>query len=238
MRRLGRCRRWRDAALGLGETFAGHSLRAALVSRHCALLDATESRHASVWSWPWSTLEVGHGLPPRLHRSFGQWQIRCGDGAERQRCALIHQVAVAPGGPPDDPPADVVTTHFVIDHVAGREILLWRLFVPRRTSGLLVSAAASAVTQDGGLTARLRIGLRRHSLRSTVCRAGGCMIEIGGTRAGKIATGLAAGHSLRLDLFTGKAGAIEAEIGAEGFAQGLVELIRQRRAERNLNAPR
>jgi invasion protein IalB len=75
-------------------------------------------------------------------------------------------------------------------------------------------------------------------LRFTVCKAGGCMIEIGGARAGKMATGLAAGHRLPVDLFLGTPGAVPVVIGAEGFAQGLAELMRQRRAERHLNAPR
>jgi hypothetical protein len=160
---------------------------------------------------------------------------------------------VVPGEPPHEPPVDVITTHFVIDHVAGREILLWRLFVPRRTSGQLVSAhggaagrtseltgaaASSAAMPANGLTARLRIGPRRQSLRFTVCKAGGCMIEVGGAGAGKIATGLAAGHQLPLELFTGKPGTMRIEIGAEGFAEGLAELIRQRRLERPLSTPR
>ena len=247
-----RCRRWREMAMGLGETYAGYALRVGLAERHLPPIDGAGHRNPARWAWPWSRLAAGLGLPPpRLIKRSGDWVVRCADGTGHARCALIGKATPMPGMPSPGLLAPAITTHFVIDHVAGQEILLWRVVVPMPADRQIASAGhgladaplpeavVPAARPDAAkpameIAVRSSPGTRRQWHRFTVCRAGGCVLEIGGARAGRIATGLAAGEAILLDLRFARGGDTPIEISASGFAAGLSELVRQRRMEREL----
>ena len=243
-KRRDRCQRWSTAAAGLGETFAGHALRELLIARHCVLIQPAVASLA--WDWPWSGLDSGEAMPPRLHRAIGAWQIRCGSGASDKRCALLQVASAAERGGDGDEltlgQLAPISTHFVIDRVGGREVMLWRLFVPRWQRGVAGGATGretvsdidrieTSLDGDGG-DVRFSIGQKRHAERFTTCASAGCIMEVGAARAGRVATGLAAGLALVLEIEEPAEPPLAIEISAVGFAEGLKELIRLRHAER------
>lgn len=237
-----RCRKWRAVADSLGETFAGHTLRKTLVRRHCDMFGPEEAP-AARWDWPWNGLERGRLVPPRLHRSFGAWAIRCGTGSARRRCALVHEAtAVASDGAGLAPsPSAAIVTHFVIDRVAGREVLLWRLFVPRPPSEAAAVAGIGRVVPAGPTQpamaetpgeVRFKLGPTRPWERFPVCVAAGCLMEVRAERAGEAATHLADGQILGLELRQAGGPSTPVALPTRGFAPALAELIRLRRNER------
>ena len=234
-RRADRCKRWRAVADTLGETFAGYTLRRTIVRRNCEMFGPDDA--TARWDWPWNGLERGRMMPPRSHRVYGDWAIRCGMGLNRRRCALMH----------DTPPGEAVaasspriSTHFVIDRVAGREVLLWRLFVPSAGAinpallGLEEAGSEDALQPAslGATEMRFKLGPALPWEKFPVCAAGGCLMEISAERAGKAATHLADGLPLGLELRRAGAEALPINLPALGFARALTELIRLRRAER------
>ncbi len=198
---------------------------------------------AGRWDWPWNGLERGRVLPPRSHRVYGAWSIRCGTGLNRRRCALMHDAATSD---PADAPTLRVSTHFVIDRVAGREVLLWRLFVPATEVAappLLEFADAATAhtiqrTSLGAADMRFKLGPALPWEKFPVCSASGCLMEISAERAGKAATHLADGQPLGLELRRAGAESLPISLPAQGFAQALAELIRLRRAERRPDSVR
>lgn len=234
-RRVDRCKRWRAVAESLGETFAGYTLRKTVVRRNCEMFgpDDTTSR----WDWPWNGIERGRIQPPRAHRVYGHWAIRCGTGVNRRRCALMHNA------PPDDVTGGLaprISTHFVIDRVAGREVLLWRLFVPATDAtppallGLAGAGPGDTIQRAalGPGDMRFKLGPALPWEKFPVCSASGCLMEVSAERAGQAATHLADGLPLGLELRRAGAETLAISLPALGFAPALTELIRLRRAER------
>jgi hypothetical protein len=228
------CHRWRAAAATLGETYAGHLLRETVVQRQCRSLEADRGDEA--WDWPWASLQEGRTLPPRLHAAQGEWEIRCGNAGGRRRCALLNRSPV----PPDEtlePGDDAIITHFVIDMIAGRETLLWRLFVP--TAPFITAAAAGLI--DAGATHK-GIGQRKGEVRYRLedaertelfpaCTAAGCLMESGPRTAGDVATRLWEGRSIDVRISLTTAPAVALTLPSAGFRAGLKELVRLRREE-------
>jgi hypothetical protein len=227
------CRRWRSAASHLGETYAGHRLRRTAVSRHCPFLDAT--RVDESWDWPWSSLGDGRVLPPRLHATFGDWEIRCGTARARRRCALL-QRGPAPWDETHGSEQPSIVTHFVIDMVGRREIVLWRIYVP------VAPPATASLQQSTDLTAgiagrhgsgRIRYELDgvEHTEAFPACAPTACLMEANVWRAGAVVTRLSDGQPLDLQVDLGTQPPIRMTLPAAGFRSGLRELIRLRREE-------
>lgn len=235
--RMGQCHKWRAMSHQLGETFAGHALRESVLKRVC--LGIGNERHDDIWDWPWSGVASGRLLPPRTHRSMGAWQIRCGLGSKRQRCALLHR-ATMPGAQPGDA-ASVVVAHFVIDMVAGRESVLWRVFVPQmdadardtRDARIEARAEASATAMSARERPSLTYQIGEHELadKFSTCAAAGCMMEANLRHAGVVVSGLWDGHAVRLRLPAQTNGEQVVRVPARGFRAGLAELMRLRREE-------
>jgi invasion protein IalB len=226
------CRRWRAAASHLGETYAGHRLRRTAVSRHCPFLES--ARADETWDWPWSSLGDGRTLPPRLHMAVGDWEIRCGTARARRRCALLHRGPSLPQAAGDQQP--LIVTHFVIDMVGRREIVLWRVHVP------VIARAASALQDHTDLTAGIagrhgsgRILYNMDGAEQTevfpACAPTGCLMEANVRRAGSVVTHLWDGQALDLRVDLGTQPPIQMTLPAAGFRAGLKELIRLRREE-------
>ncbi len=228
------CRRWRAAAATLGESYAGHLLRETVVQRQCRSLDADRGDEA--WEWPWASLQEGRVLPPRLHTAQGEWEIRCGSAGGRRRCALLNRSPVPPADTLE-PGQDAIITHFVIDMIAGRETVLWRLFVP--AAPFVTTAAAAPIdvgTTFGGVgqgkgEVRYRLEDAERAEFFPACTPAGCLMEAGPRHAGDVATRLWEGRSIdvRISLTTGLAVALT--LPAVGFRAGLKELVRLRRDE-------
>lgn len=222
-----RCQTWRRVAGRLGETYAGYKVRQDVVKKLCGLAGHARAR---TWGWPWSGLANGQLLPPRSHRHSGQWQIRCGRGAWRRRCAALQIAPAAPGRSPS-PGAPEVVTHFVIDTVAGRESLLWRVFIPADAGRAPVRAE-----RDRGRLAKPRqvrywLGGRIVSLAFTTCAKAGCVVESGPQRSGDVASALSDGRAIELEARMPGGHVVMVDIPAEGFRGALHELMRLRRIE-------
>ncbi len=233
-----RCRRWRTTLSGLGETFAGFTLRAAIADRYCAL--SVNSAASTRWEWPWRGLEQGLALPPRALRQFGAWEVRCGEGRMRERCALVQKLG-----------DDGASTHFVIDRVAGREMLLWRLYLPlsgpARTGASARMGGGSAPVgrashtnavskSDAAGRVKILLSGRAIARRFTVCGPQGCVLEISGKDAGAGATRLSDGLVVQAQaLLDGDSARYGLLIRARGFRDALRELGRLRRAERHVS---
>ncbi len=248
------CRKWQSMALQLGETYAGYTLRHGVLDRLCG--DLGDKRLEDSWDWPWSGFASGRMAPPRMVRSIEAWDIRCGKAGARQRCTMLHSEPVPAS---DIPPSNnhAVSSHFVIDMVAGRESVLWRVFVPAElldigalkqpTAGSLVPASDTAAAPTsarafkGGI--RYRIGTVEHVERFSKCAAAGCIMEANLLHAGEVATSLWDGHDVTLTIVQppgqssatspGQTSGRDAAIilPAHGFRAGLAELVRRRRDE-------
>ncbi len=227
------CRRWRAAAFQLGETYAGHRLRRTAVRRHCPLLES--ARADETWDWPWSSLGDGRVVPPRLRMATGAWEIRCGAARARRRCALLHRGPMLGSAARGAYDASILT-HFVIDTVGRREIVLWRVYVP-------VAAPATASLQESmamtagvaGRHGRGRIHYELEGAEQTevfpACAPTGCLMEANVWRAGSVATSLWDGRPLDLRVELGTQPPILMTVPAAGFKSGLKELMRLRREE-------
>ncbi len=234
------CRRWRALAAQLGETYAGHRLRSTVLERLCA---DQEDTSADVWAWPWSDLERGATLPPRFHRTFGAWDIRCDTASGRRRCALIHRAPV----PPDELLVDgdpQIMVHFVIDMVAGRETVLWRMFVPTplapgaaATPPPVMPALLPGEPQGAGQSptprgeVRYRIGASDHAERFPACVAAGCFMEAHVTRSGAVVSRLWDGRPIELTVARAGGEPLMLRLPARGFRAAFSELMRLRRDE-------
>lgn len=240
------CRKWRAMSARLGETYAGHTVRQSVLKRVCGLLDS--ERSADIWDWPWNGLAQGRLVPPRAYRMIGAWEIRCGVAAHRRRCALVHSASLPADGEPK-PNVPSIVTHFVVDMVAGREVLLWRMFVPGATKTLrnpdstrqeahLSEESATSVRVAGvGATppplSAVRYSLAQSEQREifSACVSQGCLMEANVKRGGRVASELWEGHPLVLDVETGTGRSMRVTLPAKDFRAGLKELIRLRREE-------
>ena len=190
------CRKWQSMALQLGETYAGYALRHGILDRLCG--DLGDAKIEESWDWPWAGFASGRMAPPRMVRSIEAWDIRCGKAGARQRCTMLHSEPVPAT---DIPPSNnlAITAHFVIDMVAGRESVLWRVFVPAQ----LLDDEASDKADSGAARAskrgiRYRLDTVEHVERFSKCAAAGCIMEANLRHAGEVATSLWDGHNIIL----------------------------------------
>ena len=213
------CQRWRSIAARLGETYAGHKLRHLVSStKSCTMLP--DNAEEAVWSWPWRSPELQSDLPPELHGRFGAWEIRCGQAGLRRRCTLALQTAMAASLDAETLPLRVVT-HLVIDSVAGRESLLWRVHVARDLG---------SVEKDSGVV--VRWSARELSKTFDACGAYGCLAEAEPVASAEVAAALWSGRAVSISLASGdQQDRIVGLLPTHGFKQGLAELIRLRRSE-------
>lgn len=249
------CARWQNLTLQLGETLAGRRMRQTVTGETCR---QQGDGAAHVWDWPWAGGALTPSLPPQLVLEAGGWQVRCDASGRRRRCALVHQSGAGSGkgdvaagqagavlseSAPDR--ARHVSTHFVIDTIAGRESLLWRVFVPAdRAETLAASALATGTSQGTARGGTPPVGEPRPQLRILgdradktadrpgYCSAAGCLIEAGPQRSADIANRLSEGTSVevRIDGADVPPGMVVA-IPSHGFRAGFKELLRQRRDE-------
>jgi invasion protein IalB len=225
-RKPSQCSRWRAAASRLGETYAGHVLRQTVIPRECRFLDA--DRADETWDWPRASLSGGRVVPPRLHATFGAWEIRCGSAGARRRCALLHRDPIALDHELDAANPAIVT-HFVIDVVGGRESLLWRMFVPIEAAAADSRAATRAATRSS--VVRYRLHAAERSEPFPACTESACLMEANIRHAGEVATHLWDGKPLDLHIWLHSDRAVDVTLPAAGFRAGLKELVRLRREE-------
>jgi invasion protein IalB len=235
------CRRWRALASQLGETYAGHRLRSTVLERLCTQDDETAD---APWGWPWSDMETGATLPPTAHRSFGVWDIRCDATGARKRCALIHRSPVPPDGTLDPGDPEIVV-HFVIDMVAGRETVLWRMFVPAsRTQADFTAAVTPAALPSATPAARgqgevrYRLGGSDQVERFPACTSAGCFMEAHVARSGAVVSRLWDGRPMEITVARPSGDPLTLRLPARGFRAAFSELVRLRRDEMRGSARR
>ena len=223
------CRKWQSMAQHLGETYAGHTLRNTVLKRVCGA--PGDARIDDAWDWPWSGLANGRLTPPRKHLEIGAWEIRCGTAGHRRRCAMLHEGPLDIGTPTTmaGPRPAAIVTHFVIDMVAGRESVLWRMFVP--TDAAAAPEAIAAGARDQKRAIRYNFGKGEHVERFAACAPNGCMMEANLLRGGVVATRLWDGEDVQLSVTLASGRVIDVVVPALGFRAGLAELVRQRREE-------
>ena len=157
-------------------------------------------------------------LPPHHHATLGAWEIRCSHVGARQRCALIRAEAAA-----DGQSTGSIVSHFVIDAVAGREIVLWRVVVARpeiAAGAIAVNVAATTVHQS-----------------YSQCLDNGCIMESGVAISAKVASQLWHGAPVSIQL-EASPGASVFVLPALGFREGLAELTRLRHDDRSFTVIR
>ncbi len=223
------CRKWQSMAQQLGETFAGHTLRNTVLKRVCGA--PGDARTDDAWDWPWSGFAQGRLAPPRKIREIGAWEIRCGTAGNRRRCAMLHAGPLDIGTPTTiaGPRPAAIVTHFVIDMVAGRESVLWRMFVP--TDATAVPEADTTGARDQKRAIRYSLGKGEYVERFAACAPSGCMMEANLLRGGEVATRLWDGEDVQLSVTLASGRAIDVVVPALGFRASLAELVRQRREE-------
>ena len=228
------CRRWQSAADRLGETYGGYRLRTIVDRYGCAFNESSRPRQR-VWNWPWHGQGEEPTLPPVLHARFGAWEIRCEPVATRNRCALISSSHVVPAAGPAAIRPSVVTTHFVIDTIADRESMIWRIHMPLDRGALQTRTAAA----DAGLVS-FSLGGPAVSQPFTTCRDSACVMEAPMTASANAATRLWDGHAIDIDIPSANgltaSGPNHARISAAGFRAAFRELNRLRRAENRAGA--
>jgi hypothetical protein len=126
----------------------------------------------------------------------------------------------------------MVVTHFVIDTVAGRESLLWRVFVPGAGARVSDRRREGASTVAHGRRVRYRLEGRQLGASFTTCVEMGCVLETGPLRAGDVASVLWDGRAIPLEVEMAGGRVATVHISAEGFRAALRELMRLRRIER------
>jgi invasion protein IalB len=245
------CRKWRRIAERLGETYAGLRLRQSVVDRACLFaatelasvtggVSATETGIDQLWSWPWAEGAIDPGLPPRLHATHGDWQIRCGQAGRRERCALIHETvavrgvevaslsepAVIPISVQMAAPPTKVVTHFVIDTISGHAHVVWRVFVEHNGS---VADATSEPSRTEFV--RFSSGTMAGAKRFDACSSAGCLMEADMTTSARLATRLWEGNNADLTLPAAAGATMTATVPAQGVRAGLAELARLKRSE-------
>lgn len=221
------CRKWRHVASRLGETYAGVTLRRAVVEKACALagLDGAED---AIWAWPWLGGEIDAALPPRLHTQAGPWIIRCANVGRRERCALIYAALLPLGAGDHD--AMRITTHFVIDTIAGQQRLLWRVLA-ERVSGDWYGVARRASQPSPREVVRVGLAQRTIDEPFDGCSGSGCLMEADVRVGADAANQLWEGHALKLTLTPRLDFSFDLIIPATGFRVGLGELARLKRRE-------
>ena len=134
-------------------------------------------------------------------------------------------------------------THFVIDMVAGRESVLWRVFVAADAGEAVlglppVKPAAGEAKPSSAIGARASTrGIRytlaatEHVERFSKCAAAGCMMEANLLHAGEVATSLWDGNDIGLAITLSSGRIIQMSLPARGFRAGLAALVRLRRDE-------
>ncbi|MFM9942223.1 MAG: hypothetical protein ACKVP7_22285 [Hyphomicrobiaceae bacterium] len=227
------CQRWKALSSQLGETYAGHRLRQTVLQRMCGV--SADELAEETWAWPWASLERGDVLPPKLHRVIGAWEIRCDTAGERRRCALIHRSLLPPEQQRDGSESELVV-HFVIDMVAGRESVLWRIFVPGMASAPVRSELASfgltaAQVREARGQVRYRLGTKDYAESFPACGTAGCLMEAHIQRTGAIVSRLWDGKAVDLELQIATGNAHAVALPARGFRAAFGELTRLRREE-------
>lgn len=228
------CRKLKALAGQLGETFAGHRLRSTLLDRSCGL-HQVETHSDDVWSWPWRS-PAADDLPPTSAGRFGAWEVRCGNAGRRQRCALVHVL-----GADGDPNQGLVrvSTHFIMDALAGRESVVWRVVVAAGTRPERGSASPRGGTGESDAAARAVTfvhGDGEVRVAFAMCRDGACIMEASPRHASDVVGRLADGSPIEIKL-TGESGERTSIIlPATGFRSGFNALGRLRREE--LRGPR
>lgn len=227
------CKRWKALATQLGETYAGYRLRETVLQRHCGM--AGEDLADEVWDWPWASLDGGDVVPPKLLRVVGAWEIRCDTTGERRRCALLHRIPV-PAADAEAGGQRELIVHFVIDMVAGRESVLWRMFVPGmpatpvRPALAAVGATASELREARGQV-RYRLGAKEFAEGFPACGAAGCLMESHVQRGSAVVSRLWDGKAMELGLQLGPDKELAITVPARGFRAAFGELTRLRRDE-------
>jgi invasion protein IalB len=225
-KRRSTCARLKTLVGKLGETYAGHRLRETWPVRLCAMTETTFDD--GIWAWPWG--RSGHTLPPNdthlaadrlppmLLRSYGAWDVRCGRVGLRQRCALVRTIQLPMT---EDRDAAEITVHFVLDAVAGREIVLWRV----RVEGARHESAP------------IHVRLHNKTIREPFdhCTAGGCIMEADIATSTDVATRLWDGDIVDL-LLGANADAATIRLPTAGFREAFHELVRLRREDRGQTA--
>ena len=226
----GNCQRWRRIVHKLGETFAAHAIRTAVLARECAL--AAEQHGGAdndTWEWPWNKDHALSDLPPLKRSVFGAWELRCQHLIVRERCAMVQQAWIA-GARRSRLGPHLVTTHFVIDNIAGRETVLWRIFVRRAEANWFAMPAADAA-ETGARKLDAALGGALIAFKISHCTADGCMseapLQIGARAISRLGEGRPVGLLARPTLQE----KIRAVISARGFREAFGELQRLRRLE-------
>lgn len=223
------CRRWQSAAQRLGETYGGYRLRAIVDRFGCGFGTAGPARDQA-WNWPWHGEGAILVRPPVLHARYGAWEIRCEAVAARTRCAMISDAAVIPHAQLAAPSPAFITTHFVIDTIADRESMIWRVHTPRPAGALKTRTAAAGT----GLVS-FSLGGPAVSHPFTTCRGDACLMEAPIAASAAATTRLWDGHVIDIDIpaaDNGRAeGPLQARISAAGFRAAFRELIKLRHAE-------
>ncbi|HRD74500.1 MAG TPA: hypothetical protein PK264_00965 [Hyphomicrobiaceae bacterium] len=233
------CHKVRHLASRLGETFAGHRMRTTVVEQTCAL-ELVEGHVDEVWAWPWRSASLDE-LPPNPAGRFGAWEVRCGPLGRRQRCALLHVAGPAVDVAGAEPR---ISTHFIMDAVAGRESVVWRVIVgargatpaaaPKRDLGDEPGARPATSAGDIGITFALGSGLVR--VAYAMCRSGTCVMEAGPRHASEIASRLADGRPVEIRLAGDQDEGQAIVVPPAGFRAGFNALAKLRREE--LRGPR
>lgn len=213
------CRRWRVIASRLGETYAGHRLRETVVARTCALT-GWDAGDDELWQWPWRQGNIRAEPLPRLHGSIGAWVIRCGKAGQRQRCAMLHDLASAPA----NGASLKIVSHFVIDTIGGRESVIWRVQV----SGTDAVRDRLEIATAGKRTAKAFLA----------CSKPGCLMEADVRLSTEAANLLWENSPLTLTLVRDDKPALVWQLPGHGFRGALSELARLRREETRTLATR
>lgn len=261
------CRRWQALASQLGETIAGRRMRQTETGEACR----QHGEQALAWDWPWSEGALSAALPPQVVSEAGVWQVRCEAGDGRRRCALVHQfvmgggkgeltaiqgsAAAAADGSRQERQDKAISTHFVIDTIAGRESVLWRVFVPSERDAIAANATMAAPLQgveQGTAAATPSTGATPGSRRQprswrlqiladrtaekvegpVYCSAAGCLLEVGPKQASEIVNRLVDGSAVEVRIEPGDASApANLTLPARGFAASFKDLMRHRRDE-------
>jgi hypothetical protein len=182
---------------------------------------------------------------------------------------LVHQVVTDAGKSelsaiqggaalPDDGARQdkAISTHFIIDTIAGRESVLWRVFIPAERADAMAANATTAVSPQGAeqlapamappasamsgsrkaaRSWRLQILGDRIAERAegpVYCSAAGCLLEVGPKRSAEIANRLVDGTAIDVRIEMNDAGAqASLQLPARGFSASFKDLVRHRREE-------
>ncbi len=203
------CRRLAAIAERLGGTFAGHRLRNGVMVDVCAgHVDAGGPARPPQTSWPWAQSGSAHTPPGAEVARFGAWRLHCQPALSAPFCVLA--AAASPAG---------LSAHFVIDRVAGRETLLWRIVADR-----------AAIGDAGGVVLTAQSARRVEAF--DICGPAECIMEADTVRAAAVADRLWSGAAVRFDLDSTASPTGVFALPATGFRQGLAALIRQRSGPR------